>query len=255
VSWLAPSRVVERNVRAYRRGWLILTSGLAEPVLYLFAIGVGVGTLVGDVAGPGGRTVHYDQFVAPAMLVTAAMNGALADTTFNFFTKFKYAHAYDAMLATPLRVKDMVHGEVTWSVVRGGIYATSFFVVMVVFGLVPSRWGLLAVPIATLVSFGFASVGLWATTYMRSFVDFDFIFLAMAPLLVLSGTFFPLERYPDPVAVAVQATPLYQGVILSRSVVLGDVHLGLIWHAAYLAVMGWLGIQLATRRLGKLLLP
>lgn len=250
-----PARVLERNVRAYRRTWLILASGFFEPVLYLLGIGVGVGALVGDLPGPGGEPIAYDQFVAPAMLVTAAMTGAVADTTFNFFIKLKYGHTYDAMLATPLRARDVAYGEVSWALIRGALYAAAFLIVMLAFGLVPAWSGVLALPVAMLVGFAFAGVGLAATTFMRSFVDFDFIQLAIMPLFLFSATFFPLSRYPDLLATVVQITPLYQGVALSRASVLGELHVGLLWHVLYLAIMGWIGVQVATRRLHRLLLP
>ena len=85
-------RVVERNTLAYRRMWLAFVTGLVEPLLYLLSIGIGVGGLVGKVPGPGGQPIPYDQFVAPGLMAAAAMNGAVLDTTFNFFFKFKYAH-------------------------------------------------------------------------------------------------------------------------------------------------------------------
>ncbi|HZA88032.1 MAG TPA: ABC transporter, partial [Acidimicrobiales bacterium] len=111
-------RVVERNARTYVRMWPAFLSGFLEPVFYLFSIGIGVGALVGDLPGPGGRPVAYDVFVAPAMLATSAMNGTVFDTTFNFFFKFKYAKTFDGMLATPLGVRDIVRGEVTWALLR-----------------------------------------------------------------------------------------------------------------------------------------
>ena len=104
-------RVVERNVLAYRRMWLVVPHRPVEPLLYLLSIGIGVGALVGKVPGPGGQPIPYDQFVAPGLLAAAAMNGAVLDTTFNFFFKFKYAHTYDAMLATPLEVGDVARGR------------------------------------------------------------------------------------------------------------------------------------------------
>lgn len=254
IKQLAFPRVAERNVRAYRRNWPILVSGLVEPVMMLLAIGIGVGSLVGDV-DVDGRAVDYAQFVAPAMLATSAMTAGIAESTFNFFVKLKYAKTYDSMLATPLRPRDVVQGEAAWAVARCSIYAGSFLVVMVLFGLTPSWWAVLTFPVGALVGFAFAGAGLGATSYMRSFVDFDFVFLAMTPLLLLSGTFFPLERYPDAVEMVVRFTPLYQGVTLCRSLTLGDVHIGLIWHAVYLGAMGTLGLRVATRRLAKLLLP
>lgn len=252
---LLPLRVVERNLRSYRRVWLQLATGGVEPVLFLLSIGIGVGQLVGDLPGPSGRPVSYEKFVAPGMLAMAAMNGAIFDTTYNFFVKLKYARTYDAMLATPLSTRDLARGEVLWSLGRGALYAVCFLLGMVAFDVVGSWWGLLSVPVAVLVGFAFAGAGLGCTTYMRSFVDFDYVTLAVTPLFLFSATFFPLERYPRALELFVQGTPLYQGVALSRAALLGDVRLGLVWHALYLVAMGWLGMRLAARRLGKLLQP
>lgn len=248
-------RVLERNLRVMRTYWLAVASGFAEPVLLLMSLGVGVGQLVGTVPGPGGEPIAYDQFVAPAMLANAAMNGAILDTTFNFFVKFKYSKAYDAMLATPLDARDVAFGEVAWSLLRGAIYATGFLVVMALFGLTPSFWAVLGLPIALLVGFAFAGAGLGATTFMRSYLDFDKVGMVMVPLFLFSATFFPLERYPDGLAAVIRWTPLYQGVELTRSVTLGELHPGLLWHALYLAVMGWVGTRIASHRIGKLLQP
>ena len=116
-------RVVERDALSYARMWPAFVSGFVEPVLYLFSIGVGVGALVGELPTPGGQTVSYELFVAPAMLATSAMNGTIFDTTFNFFFKYKYAHTFDGMLATPLGVGDVAWGELLWALLRGLISA------------------------------------------------------------------------------------------------------------------------------------
>lgn len=230
-------------------------TGFAEPLLYLLSIGIGVGELVGTLPGPGGAGIDYRQFVAPGMLAVSAMNGAVFDTTFNFFWKFKYSRAYDAVLATPLGAGDIALGEMTWALMRGAVYATAFLVTMLFFGLVPSAWALLAVPVTLLIGFAFAGAGLAATTYMRSFIDFDYVNLALVPLFLFSATFFPLSRYPDALQWVVRCTPLYQGVELERSLVLGDVRWTLLVHVAYLLLMGTVGVNIAARRLGRLLLP
>ena len=250
-----PVRIVERNALAYRRIWYVFLTGFAEPILYLLSIGVGVGGLVGDLPGAGGRPVSYETFVAPGLLAAAAMNGAIFDTTFNFFVKFKYMHTYDAMLATPLEVDEVATGEVAWALLRGTIYATGFLVTMLALGLVESGWAVLAVPGAVLIGLGFAGAGLAATTWMRSFIDFDYVNLAIVPLFLFSATFFPLSRYPDALSWVVRCTPLYQGVALERGLVLGDIRWTLLLNAAYLGVMGWVGIRIASARLGRLLQP
>lgn len=255
MTFVRPARVVERNVLAYRRMWRIFMTGFAEPVLYLLAIGVGVGTLVGDVPVPGGRSIAYEDFVGPALMATSAMNGAVFDATFGFFFKFKWAHTFEAMLATPLGVLDVAAGELVWCLLRGTTYSGAFLVIMWALGMVASPWGVLALPVAMLIGFAFAGVGMAATTWMRSFVDFDKVNIALIPLFLFSATFFPLARYPGPLQAIVKWTPLYQGVVLIRSLALGDVRWSLLLHVAYLAAMGTIGLRITSRRLGRLLQP
>lgn len=247
--------VIERNALAYRRMWPIFVAGFTEPILFLLSIGIGVGALVGDVAGPGGTVVSYREFVAPAMLAVSAMNAAVIDTTFSFFVRYKYLGSFDTMLATPIEIRDLVWGEVWWGLLRGSMYGAAFLLTMVAVGVAPSWWGVLALPGAVLVGFAFGAVGLAATTWMRSFVDFDLVAFALAPMFLLSATFFPLEQYPGALQTIVRLTPLYQGVALERALVLGQLDLSLVAHAAYLVLMGGAGIAIATRRLRPLLQP
>ena len=249
-----PARMIERNFVAYRRAWVAFVTGFAEPILYLLSIGVGVGQLVGNVDGPGGG-VSYQAFVAPGLLAVAAMNGAIFDTTFNFFIKFKYGRLYDSVLATPMRPSDVAAGEVAWALIRSGIYAAVFLLTMLALGLVESPWAVLAVPVASLVGFAFGGTGLALTTYMRSWADFDYINLALTPMFLFSATFFPLDRYPDALAWVVRLTPLYQGVALERGLILGHLDVTLVVHAAYLAAMGAVSVRIAGRRLTGLLQP
>ena len=132
-------RLVERNLFVYRRTWMILFSGFFEPVFYLASVRLGLGTLVGDVE-VGGQTVSYAEFVAPALLATAAMNGALFDSTMNVFYKLKYARVYDAVLATPLGVGRRGGGRDRLGDAAGALYSTGFLVVMAAMGLTGSPW-------------------------------------------------------------------------------------------------------------------
>jgi lipooligosaccharide transport system permease protein len=177
------------------------------------------------------------------------------DTTFNFFFKFKYAHTFDAMLATPLQVRDVAVGETTWALLRGALYSTAFLITMLLFGLVGSWWAILAIPGGLLIAFAFAGAGIAGTTFMRTWLDFDFVNLAIIPMFLFSATFFPISQYPDALATVVRLTPLYQGVALERALVLGKIEWILLVHALYLFVMGWIGMRVATRRLAHLLQP
>jgi len=255
---LAGSRaglLVERNFMVYRRLWLIVVSGFFEPVFYLLSIGVGIGTIVGSVTGADGRPVDYTVFVAPALLAASAMNGAIYDATFNIFWKLKYAKTYDAVLATPLRPADVALGEIAWAQLRGTIYSAAFLLVMLVIGLIESWWAVLALPTTVLIGFAFAAVGMAATTFMRSWQDFDFVQLAILPMFLFSTTFYPLGIYPRPLQLFVECTPLYHGIELLRALTTGaGVGVGLIGHAAYFVVMAAVGASISAHRLERLLL-
>jgi lipooligosaccharide transport system permease protein len=246
--------LMERGLLVYRRIWLMILSGLFEPLFYLVALGTGLGAMVGGIAVAGEASIPYSEFIAPGLLAASAMNGAVYDSTFNIFFKLKYAKVYDAVLATPLGPVDIALGEIGWSLVRGALYATGFMAVMVAMGLTSSPWALLALPAALLVALGFAAVGMAATTFMRSWHDFELVQLALTPMFLFTTTFYPLTVYPEQVRWLVQCLPLYHGVELMRSLTTGVVGWGLLWHVLYFAVMGVLGVAVASRRLAKLLL-
>lgn len=247
------ARLVERNARAYRHTWLVLASGFFEPLFYLLSIGVGIGHLVGGIT-VNGHVVSFTSFVAPALLATSAMNGAIFDSTFNIFFKLKYARVYDAVLATPMRTGDVALGEIGWALIRGGLYACAFIVIMLAMGLVHSIWAVFAIPVALLIGFAFAGAGMAATTFMRSWQDFDYVTLTTLPMFLFSATFYPISVYPRAIQIVVDCTPLYQGIALLRGLTLGHVGPSLLWHVLYLAVMGTAGLAIAGRRIGRLLL-
>ena len=247
-------RLVERNLYVYRHGWLVLLSGFFEPLFYLLSIGFGLGALIGTIQGPGGTEIPYQLFVAPALLGTASMNGAINESTFNFFFKLHYDKTFSSILATPLSAGDIAVGELVWALIRGGLYSVGFMVVLFVLGLIRSPWVVLAVPSALLIGFAFGAVGMAATSFMKTWQDFDLIQLVVLPLFLFSGTFYPIETYPEVLRVIVQLTPLYQGVDLIRSLAVGALSPVLIVHVVYLSVCGFAGLYIVSRRLDKLLL-
>jgi len=243
-----------RSATASSRGWLVFLSGFAEPVFYLLAMGQGLGSLVGELPGPDGTPISYAAFIAPGLLAASAMNGAVFDSTFNVFFKLKYSRLYDAMLATPLGVVDIALGEIGWALIRGGVYAVGFLVVLAGFGLLTSPWALLALPAALLVAFAFAAVGMAAASFMRSWQDFDLVTLVQLPMFLFATTFFPLAVYPPALQVVVECLPLYHAVELMRGLTTGAVSPGMLGHVAYFAVMAAAGSVVAARRLRVLLL-
>jgi len=246
--------MLERNFLVYRRLWLIVFSGFFEPIFYLFSIGIGLGELVGDVVGPGGQAVEYAAFVAPALLGASAMNGAIFESTFNIFFKLRYGKVYDAILSTPMLPRHIAIGEITWSLGRGALYATAFLIVITVAGFAKSAWAVMAVPAAVLIGFAFAAVGMTATTFMKSWQDFDLVNMVTLPLFLFSGTFYPLDVYPPIFEALTKISPLYHGVELIRALTLGAFDISLVGHIGFLVAMGTIGVIVTSRRLDKLLL-
>ena len=155
--------LIERNLYVYKHGWIVILSGFFEPLFYLLGIGFGLGALIGTIAGPGGEPMSYQLFVAPALLASSAMNGAIAESTFNFFFKLNYNKTFTSILATPLSPGDVALGELGWALIRGGLYAVGFMGVMLILGLFISPWVVLAIPAALLIGFAFGAVGMAAT--------------------------------------------------------------------------------------------
>lgn len=247
-------RLIERNLVVQRHHWWIVATGFFEPVFYLLSIGIGIGHLVGRVPGPHGTTVAYAAYVAPALLASSAMNGGVYESTMNVFFKLKFAKIYDAVLATPVGPGDVAVGEIGYALMRGTLYGTMFLVVMAALGDVASPWAVLALPAAVLIGFAFSAAGMTTVTFMRSWTDFDLVQLAVLPLFLFSTTFYPLATYPRWLQVVVECTPLFHGVALVRGLCIGDLTPGLLGHAAYLAVMGVVGVAIVSRRIRILLL-
>ncbi|MEV2238831.1 ABC transporter permease [Micromonospora sp. NPDC049891] len=246
--------VTERNVAALRSVyWLLLVSGFVEPLLYLLSIGVGVGALIGDLTLPGGTVVTYAAFVAPAMLASSAMTGALAETTFNFFGKMKYMKLYDGVIATPVQPFEIALGELAWAMLRGSAYSAAFLVVMVVMDLTTPVRALAAFPAAVLVGFAFGALGMAISTFMRSWQDFDLMSSAQFVLFLFSGTFVPAETYPVVLRWLVEVTPLYRAVHLIRALTVDTAGWSWLLDLLYLLVVLAVGLLIASRRMGRLL--
>lgn len=246
--------VIERTALVTVRNWVIIASGLLEPLFYLLAFQVGFGALVGTVAASDGTQIPYADFVAPALLGAAAMNGAVFETTYPIYFKLRFNKLYDAMLATPLGPFDIAIGEIGWATLRGSVYSVGFVVVMAAMGLVSSPWAVLMLPVAALIAFAFAAAGMALATYIRSPSQFDYIQLAVVPLFLFSTTFYPLSVYPEDWQWLVQLSPLYHGIELLRELSAGAFQLSMLVHVAVLVGLAAVGVLATARRIGKLLL-
>ena len=246
---------LSRNFIAVKSSsWLIVLSGFFEPVFYLFAFGLGIGSLIGELPNANGELVSYAAFIAPALLATSAMNGAIYDSTWNVFFKMHFAKLYQGMLSTSIGPLDVALGEIAWALLRGLMYAIGFLAVVTPMGLVTSAWALLAIPACLLVAFAFAALGMGVTSYINGFQGMNWIQFWLLPMFLFSGTFFPVEIYPDWIEAIVKALPLWHAVELTRSLMLGTIHWGLLWHVLYFAVIVVVGLIFTTRRLDALFL-
>jgi lipooligosaccharide transport system permease protein len=251
-------RLVERNILVYRHQWIIIVSGAFEPVFYLLGIGLGLGAIIETVPLADGRTVPYAAFVGPALVATAAMNGAVFETIFNVFFKLNYAKTYDGVLATPMGISEIAIGELLWALMRATLYAVIMFFLMLAMGLILSPLGVLMIPAALLVAAAFAAAGLAGTSYLRTVNDFDIpLGLIVMPMFLFSGTFFPIDggAFPEWLVTVITFTPLYHGIELIRGLSTGLVGVEQLVSLAYLvgffAICLWLAMRRMERKLIK----
>jgi lipooligosaccharide transport system permease protein len=237
-------RILEHHLAVYRRTWrgTVLVSFLS-PLLFLASMGIGLGGLVNRNSGGIGG-VSYLRFLAPGLLAATAMQTAAFETMYPIMGRLRWDKTYDGMLATPLRIRDLVGGEVLWLAGRLLTSAALFTTVMALFGVLRSPEALLAVPAAaaTGLAFGAPIIGFSATRENDSgFAGLTrFVIL---PLFLLSGPFFPIEQLPRLLQAVAWAGPLAHGVALTRGLVLGTLDGGgALIHTAVLAAYTTAGI-------------
>ena len=248
-----PSSVLERSWISFKSSaWFAIVSGFLEPVLYLFSFGYGVGKLIGNVSLTNGSVVTYAMFIAPGLLATSAMNGAIFDTTWNVYFKMHESKTYNAMLSTSLGPLDVALGEIAWAVLRGVIYSIGFMLVVTPLGLIPSWWGILAIPAAALIAFAFASIGMALTSYFKSYQQLGLIEVFLLPVFLFSGSLFPTEILPSWANVIVKISPLWHAIELIRNLCVGEIHVGLLVHVLFFLILITFGLIILTRRLNNL---
>ena len=249
-------RIVQRNLLVYKNTWLVIVPGFFELVFYLFSIGIGLGTMVPALQG-----VSYAAFVVPGLLASSCLNGAITDGFFNSFFKLHHQKTYEGILATPMRVADVVFGEMLWALIRGSTYAGAFLVVVLVLGtltgspMLLSWWALLAWPAAVLVSAAFSASAVCVTSFARKIEDFDAVMgLLVMPMFLFAGTFFSVESLPRLARWVIQILPLYYAVRMLRQLTTGMVDVTILVHAVYLITLGTTSFVVAMRRLERALI-
>jgi len=247
-----PWRVVAYFAASYRRTWRgsVVTSFL-NPLLYLLAMGVGLGSLVDRDAGPSSALegVAYLAFLAPGMLAATAMQTAATESTYPVMGAIKWLRTYFGMLATPLEVSDVVIGHLTWVTIRLTMVCAVFLAVMAGFGVVESPWAVLALPAAVLTGLAFAApIAAFAATRENDTAFAALFRFGVIPMFLFSGTFFPVSQLPAALRPVAWATPLWHGVELCRTLTLGTAGLlPSLGHTAYLAVWAAVGVVVGLR--------
>jgi len=247
-------RVWRRDAVVWRKTWAIgFLPPLLEPLLYVAAFGLGLGTLIGAIAWHGAR-LSYLEYLAPGIVAAGVMNAAFFETTYASFVRMYYQKTFDGILATPLSMEEIVTGEVLWGATRSVITALAMMAALSPFGLL--RWpeSLLLVPVAALGGLAFSAFGMVFTGVLPTIEAFNLpVFLVVTPMFLFSGTFFPLEQLPAWAARFAWALPLTHLVHLARSVSLGLFSAQLLADVAYLAVFGAIayvaGVRAMVRRL------
>ena len=212
-------RVWRRNFDAFLKYFYVnLIGNLGDPVLYLVAMGFGLGSYMGALHG-----VSYMQFIAPGIIVSAAMFAASYECTYMSFLKMVHLKTYDAIIATPVNIEDVVLGDIAWGTSKALFSGAVMFAVTAAFGLVHSWAALLVIPLILAVGFLFASLAMLVTTMSPNFDFFSYYFeLGVTPLFFFSGVFFPLDRFPGAVRTVAYCSPLAHAVALARSLLLGQ---------------------------------
>ena len=250
----ASGRVWQRNFLVYKRLWhRSIAFGFLQPILFLTAMGIGVGALMSaqDLSAFGG--VPYIDWIGPGLLAAMAMQTATFESAYPIMNKIMWGRNYEAMLSTPLTTRNLVLGELFWVAFRIGTLATVFLVVLTIFGIVRSPFAVLAVPVAMLIGTAFSSCLISFTATQKNDVGFSALFrFVINPLFLFSGTFFPLSNLPDAIEWVAWLTPLFHGVQLIRGLVLDSLDLAAApIHLAYLLIMLGIGVVLADRNLRR----
>ena len=228
------TRVWARDARNFSKLWRgALLPTFLDPLFYLFAMGFGLGTYLATIQG-----IPYKEFIAPGLVASAAMWAAVFETTYNIYIKMNENRLYDAMIATPVEVPDLVVGEIAWAGTRSLVYGTSFLVVITLFGLVDSFWALLIPLFLLLGGACFGVIGMVFTALVPKIDLYSYFFtLFVTPMFLFAGIFFPLDKLPDGIEWLAWFTPLYHLVNIMRDLATGTDLVHVPGNAAWLAVL------------------
>jgi len=230
-------RVWQRNRDVFFRLWHSEAPGvIAEPIIILLAMGLGLGAYVGMVDGQ-----KYIEFIAPGIIASYAMFSASFECTYGSFVRMEFQKTYDAIIATPLSVEDVIAGEIFWGATRSLMTGTVILAIAAAFQLVHSPWAVLIPLLCFLEGIMFASIAIFFTSFAPAIYSFNYYFtLFITPMFFFSGVFFPLSSFPTIVQNLSWVAPLTPVVRLSRALIHGEIQLNLLWALALIVVLATL---------------
>jgi lipooligosaccharide transport system permease protein len=248
-------RVWQRNLRVYRKSWKIsFIPPFLEPLFYLIAFGVGMSGLVGNLRYQG-SDISYVSFIAPALIGMSIMYNSFFETTYASFVRMYYQKTFDAMLATPLSLEEVITGEIVWGATKSLIAAAIMMGVIGSFGLIRFPEGLLLLPLAALGGIAFASIGMFFTGIVANIEMFNLpVFLFITPMFLFSGTFFPLENLPSWTQQFALVFPLTHLTTLARAFSFGHIDLSQFWEISYLLLFSIVFFPLAILKMHRRLI-
>jgi lipooligosaccharide transport system permease protein len=248
-------RVWGRNFAVYLKTWKVsFMPPLLEPLMYLAAFGLGMSALVGNVSWHE-QSASYIVFITPALLAVNMMYNSFFETTYGSFVRMYYQKTFDAMLATPLFLEEIITGEIVWGATKSVIASSIMLGIVSLFGLIRYPEGLLLIPLSFLAGLVFASIGMFFTAVVRNIDLFNLpIFLFITPMFLFSGTFFPLDTLPLWATVLAYCLPLTHLVEVCRSVGVGPSGGFTLWSLLYLILFTALFFPLALSRMRKRLI-
>lgn len=243
--------VMTRDVVLFRRYWKATTfSSVVQPVIYLLAFGLGFGSLVHRVGH-----VRYVEYVATGVVATAVLFSSAFPGMFNTFIRWRFQRTYDALLAAPVDVEELVTAEILWIALRAGVYGMAPLLVGFAFHLTPQITMLLVIPTGFVTGLGFAGFGVLVAAIAKTIDNFNYITSALlTPMFLVAGTFFPISALPGTLRTIARFNPLYHCVALVRDLSLAHVGTADLVHAAVLVGFSLIMWRLAVWRLGKRLI-
>lgn len=243
--------VAWRNADVYFVSWKTdFLPPLIEPLLYLGALGFGVGAFITHVEGE-----TYAEFLAPALITFTAMNATFFECSYGSFVRMYWQKTYDAIVSTPVSLEDVIVGELLWGATKAVVNGTIVLLVVAALGLAHSALVLFALPVLFLAGLSFGAIGILTTSQAKTFDAFNYpMYFYITPMFFLSGTFFPLDLLPRPAQLLAFTLPLTHSTFVARELIRGHLTLDVAWSVVWLAVVGTILSLLAVNAMRERLI-